>query len=247
MSFIRGGKGLNFYEPGNPIHSWFTNYCDLTEPDTITWHSRRNISFIELDCKFEEFEIGMPFQGFHGAIVVRGAPFCRYSYLAIGITKTVLPASAFIVQSDYAVSTPICHHSVDLDGARSRVEWKLVAFLAGWRLGASSLGTVMAISPSGNRIAAATWDRLLIWTLDADLLHQGGLQHYFPVRDYNAKKGFGRLRPTKLSMEDIGVIYSLRWASETSLFASTEHGLVQWDMGILNSGERQILSLDQQA
>lgn len=105
----------------------------------------------------------------------------------------------------------------------------------------------MAISPGGNRIAAATWDRLLIWTLDGDLLHQGGLQHYFPVRDYNAKKGFGRLRPTKLSTEGIGVIYGLRWASETSLFANTELGLVQWDMGILSTGERQTLSLDQEA
>ena len=153
--------------------------------------------------------------------------------------------SAFILVSDYVLPRAHCQHAVDLDGARSRNDWAFVAHLAGWRLGRSSLGTVMAVSPGGNRIAAATWDRLLIWTLDGDLLNHRGLQQYFPERDFNATTRVGRLRPTRLSTD--GVIHSLRWASETSLFADTETGLVQWDMRISSKGQRYSLSLDQEA
>lgn len=107
--------------------------------------------------------------------------------------------------------------------------------------GTSSLGTIVAISPRGTRIAAATWSRVSLWSLDPSLLLQGELQHYFPVRDYNTRKGFGRLRPTPLSSE--GVVHSMAWSSETLLYATTDQGLVKWDIGHMSQGEREDLTL----
>ena len=159
----------------------------------------------------------------------------------------MLPASAFIVQTEAVVPESICRHEINLQVQRPGEMWRPVAFLAGWRAGSSSLGTVMALSPGGKRIAAAMWDQLLIWTVDVDVLYHHGLQQYFPVRDFNKRKGIGRLRPTRLSTEGIGVIYALRFVSQFSLFASTERGLVQWDMRVMSRGERQVLSLDQEA
>lgn len=190
----------------------------------------------------------MPFRGSHQAVSpCGGTQFCQYTYHAIGTTKAPSSAIAFILVSGYHVPTSICHHRVHLEATRSHVGWTPVALLAGWRLGGSSLGTVMAVSPAGNRIAAATWDRLLIWTFDGDLLRPGELQRYFPVRDYDATAGLGQLRPTKLSTDSAGVIYDLRWASESRLFANTPAGLVEWDMSISSTGQRQTLSLDQEA
>lgn len=248
VNFINGGKGINFYEAGNPIHSWFISSFEGVETDgTLTWQSSRNAFWIDLHGQTTFLELGMPFRGLHWDMNPEQTRFCGYTYHAIGITTTSSPASAFILASQYHLPMADCPHSVDLDRGRNRVDWILVAFLAGWRLGRSSLGTVMAVSPGGNGVAAATWDLLLIWTLDGDLLQNGTLRHYFPVRDYDLKRSIGRLRPTKLSTDGIGVIYSLRWASETSLFADTEVGLVQWDMSITSTGQRQTLSLDQEA
>ena len=248
MNFVNGGKGVNFYEAGNPIHSWSISSFEEVETDgTATWQYRRNTFWISLRGKMTLFELGMPFRGLHWDMNPDQPRFCGYTYHTIGITKTTSPASAFILATQYYLPVAQCPHSVDLDRGRNRVDWILVAFLAGWRLGSSSLGTVMAVSPGGNGIAAAMWDLLLIWTLDGDLLQNRTLRRYFPVRDYNLKRSIGRLRPTKLSTDGIGVIYSLRWASETSLFADTEVGLVQWDMSITSTGQRQTLSLDQQA
>ena len=138
-------------------------------------------------------------------------------------------------------STTGCDHVIDLEGGRRLPSWKALALLAGYREGTSSLGTVVAISPRGTKIAAATWSRVLVWSLNPTLLHQGELQHYFPVRDYNSKKGFGRLRPTLLSSE--GVVHSMLWTNETQLYAATDRGLVKWDMGHMSDGERESLSL----
>lgn len=248
MKFIDGGQGVNFYETGNPVHSWFIGFFQGVETDhTVTWQRRRNLSLVEVGGIARNFEIGIPFRGSHRPSNPFQSICCRYIYHTIGISRSHLPVRAFVFSSEYALPTAQCPHSVDLDGAQSRLDWCLVAGLGGWHRGRSSLGTVMAVSPGGSRIAAATWDHLLIWTLDGEVLQRGTLRQYFPVCDYSESKRCGLLRPTKLSTDGIGVIYSLRWASEVSLFADTELGLVQWDMGITSTGQRQTLSLDQEA
>ncbi len=250
IEFVREGRGINFYEPGNPIHSWVIDF-NPAAPDECGGLLRSHTAFFEGETEdvLYEFEVGMPFRGFHEFAdhpSPHGTDFCRYSYLAVAVARAPLPAAAFIIRWDDKIRPRACSHEVDLDRGGRPTHWIPVAFLVGWRRGISSLGTVMAISPGGTCIATATWNRLLIWTLDAELLDQGPMLHYFPDRDYdeNERMGVGQLRPTQLSTAGVGVIYRLRWASEVSLFASTEHGLVQWDMGIFSSGKRQTLSLD---
>lgn len=244
MQFLRKDKTLNFYKPGYPIHSYFTNSCDPEKSENRSSQENRVMIDVEKDEYWLRFAVGMPFIGYHSRNVAdhRPAPFCRYYYLAIGISESLgVQSNVFIVQTERDFPQSQCKHTVELEKGRRSTNWKALALLAGWRQSTSSLGTVMAISPGGGRIAAATWSQLLVWTFDPGLLHQGSLQHYFPEHDYNSKKGIGRLRPTKLSTE--GVIHNMLWVDETNLYATTDQGLVKWDMGHLSDGERENLSL----
>lgn len=191
----------------------------------------------------------MPFHGariFNISIGPQPVPICQTSYLALGISKTADESNhpnVFIVQADDHRTVSDGDHSVHLDEGRKLTGWKALALLAGWRQGTSSLGTVMSISPEGSRIAAATWSRVLVWSLHPRLLVQGELQHYFPVGDYNSRKGIGRLRPTLLSPE--GVVHNMLWTNETQLYATTDQGLVRWDLGHMSDGERYVKISDQ--
>ena len=195
----------------------------------------------------QEFHIGMPFHGVHnvgGLVSHQTLPLCTTSYLAIGIHHDPYnddSYDAFIVQAESRFPTTTCFHRVDLEAGRGVSSWKAIALLAGWRQGKSSLGTVMAISPGGSSVASATWSRVLVWTFSTRLLHQGELQHYFPVHDYNSTKAIGRLRPFMLKA--MGVVHNLLWISETVLYATTDQGLVRWDMGNMSDGEKEELSL----
>lgn len=77
------------------------------------------------------------------------------------------------------------------------------------------------------------------------MLHQGGLEHWFPKVDYNARKGVGRLRPVRLRCE--GVVYSMVWVGETTLYAVTDRGLLRWECGVLAEGGREELALQYDA
>ena len=174
---------------------------------------------------------------------------CRVSYLAIATSKDSeydgVRESAFVVQCIVDSPPVMCTHSVHLEAGRRSSSWKPLALLAGYRQGTSSLGTIMAISPSSTHIAAATWTRVLIWSLDPTLLHQGGLEHYFPHVDYNVRKQLGRLRPVRLKPE--GVVHKLCWVGDTTLYAVTDEGLVRWDCGHLSEGSREVLTLQYDA
>lgn len=241
MQFIRKGKGINFYKPGTPIHSYFT-----TSADRETFESRparENSVLIDLggEGRLQRFAIGMPFFGIHtaGPRNGLGASRCQSSYLAIGITSDY---GAFIMVMSRASSELNCSHTVDLERGRRSTDWNAIALLGGWRDGgSSSLGSVMATSQGGGRIAAATWTEIRVWTFHPTILHQGNKEQYFPPRDYNARKGIGRLRPVVLSNE--GVVYKLMWVGENNLYATTDRGLVQWDMSASAEGEKDDMSL----
>lgn len=236
-----GSEALICFKPGNPVHSFFANSPDPTS----LYHdisSEENLELIDVDKEHSvlRFEVGMPFVGFHTANIKfddNDVPFCRFSYLAIGITQEIVSSNVFIVHTLQDSRHSYCHHMVNLDRGRRSRYWKPLALLAGWRQSTLSAGTVMAISPGGGRIAAATWSAVRIWTFDPLLLQQGSLEHYFPVCDYNARKGIGRLRPTRLSTE--GVVHSMVWVDENNLYATTDHGLVKWNMEHLSSGQRR--------
>ncbi len=249
MQFVRDNKTINFYQPGDPVHRWYTHSCDpdASESGPI-WKNRVHLD-LENEERWQAFHVGMPFHGVHTISVLvshQTIPLCAISFLAIGIHHDLDPFKtdsfdAFIVQAESHSPSTSCSHIVDLESGRRNSSWKAIALLAGWRQGTSSLGTVMAVSPGGSSIASATWSRVLVWTFNPRLLHQGELQHYFPVHDYNSKKGIGRLRPFLL--KPAGVVYNMLWISETILYATTDHGLVKWDMGNMSVGEREELSL----
>ena len=186
----------------------------------------------------------MPFHATHSYGVTvdwSAAAICGNSYLALGMMKysreyTNHP-DVFIVHAESIVLSSDCQHRIIPEEGRKIQSWEPLAFLAGYRQGASSLGTVIAVSPEGTRIAAATWSQVLIWSFSPKLLLQGGLQHYFPIHDYNPRKGFGRLRPTLLPSQ--GVVHSMLWANETQLYATTDRGLAKWDIGHRSEGERE--------
>lgn len=268
--FSTSDRAINFHLPGSPIHNWYTY---STSPSSSTGTILPNNAYITLNAlslsddsvsgPSYSFKIGIPFHGHHTGFIsvsYSAAPMCRTSYLALGeCTDADFHGgnNMFICMTEIDSSPALCSHAVNLDAGRRSSSWTALALLAGWKPGTSSLGTVVAISPSCTRVAAASWDRLLVWSLDPGLLHQGSLETYFPACDWNQRKGLGRLRPVRLQVgggrgggggkaavggrED--VVYGLTWVSETTLYAVTDRGLVRWDVGPKAEGGREELKL----
>ncbi|SLM38582.1 F-box domain [Lasallia pustulata] len=246
MNFVFQGRSLNFYQPGNPIHSWFSSMCNPSSPNATSIQVNRATVLVEgrdWDC----YAISMPIHSLHErnmTVPDRLDPICRISYLAIGVSMD--NHDAFIVQTEVNRPSASCDHTAELEqGRRLGIQWNALAFLAGWRQGQSSLGTVMAISPGGRRIATADWSKVLVWSIEPDMLHQGALETYFPAHDWNAQKTIGRLRPVRLP--SVGVVHSLLWVDEAKLYAMTDRGLVKWNVGHMCSGDREHLSMDYDA
>ena len=254
LQFVANDNKLNLYRPGNPIHSWYTTSPNPAKEhhNAFILHNGARIGF-DSNSPFSstEMEVGMPFHGLHSEDITlegQSETFCQFSYLALGIDKypsdkgkSDYHPDAFIVQADMHVPSSNCAHRVHLDNGRLLDMWTSVGLLAGWRQGTSSLGTVLAISPQGGRIAAATWSRVLVWSFDARLLHQGELQHYYPTRDYNEGKKLGRIRPTLLP--SAGIVHNMLWIDQTQLYATTDQGLIRWDIGPMSDGEKEELTL----
>lgn len=248
MQFVENDRKVNLYEPGKPVHRWYTATRVVEEESRGPM--RNNTAIVPLDPDEERsgseiFAIGMPFHGAHfDNLSVDGqtAILCQSSYLALGINKQGDQAEyAYILRAETHTATAVCRHTVTLDRGRKIFSWKATALLAGWRQGTSSLGTVVAISPGGSRIAAATWSRVLVWSFTPRFLHEGDLQHYFPVRDFNTRKGIGRLRP--ILLPSVGIIHSMQWIDETHLYATGDQGLVRFDIDHMSNCERESLTL----
>ena len=246
--FVDNDSKLNFQKAGTPIHSWYTNCPSPVDEESNPLHYNTVLLDIGDHGALEEFEVGMPHYGIHTYSVFvdrRSMPVCRVSYFALAMSKAFNQygqTDVFIVHADSYLSVGSCDHKMHLDKGRRSRSWRPLALLAGFRQCClSSLGTVVAISPRGTRVAAANWSRVLFWSVDPEMLDQGDLQHYFPACDYNTKKCIGRLRPTLLPSE--GVVHKLLWTNETQLYASTDQGLAKWDIGHLSEGRRENLSL----
>ena len=247
--FVDNDSKLNFYEPGAPIHSWYCTLCP-NPADEGNGPIYSNTAWIDVGNSGagQEFEVGMPYYGIHTYSVFverRSLPVCQISYFALAMSKALNQygqTDVFIVHTASNLPVGSCGHEIDLDKGRRSSSWTALALLAGFKQRClSSLGTIVAISPRGTRIAAANWSRVLFWSVNPEMLDQGDLQHYFPACDYNMKKDIGRLRPTLLPSE--GVVHKLLWTNETQLYASTDQGLVKWDIGHMSEGRREDLSL----
>ena len=246
--FVDNDSKLNFYEAGVPIHSWYTNCSNRVYDENGPILLNAALIDIGNDGARSEFEVGMPYYGIHTYSVYvdrRFMPVCQISYFALAMSKALNPhgqRDVFIVHTDSHLPVGSCDHNVHLDKGRKSSSWTALALLAGFKQCClSSLGTVVAISPGGTRIAAANWSRVLFWSVSPEALDQGELQHYFPAHDYNMRKGIGRLRPTLLPSQ--GVVHNMLWTNETQLYASTDQGLAKWDIGYMSEGRRDNLSL----
>ena len=249
VQFVDYDKKLNLCQAGHPIHRWFTNACRPGDTFRTVLGNKETIDIDPSGPFLETLSIGMPFHKWHSFQEdSQPDPMCETSYLALASTTELhqtrdgAQPHTFIVQADHLTPTASCdHESRVLDAGRKLRAWTAVAYLAGWRQGHSSLGTVVAISPGGTKIAAATWKRVIFYSLNPTLLHQGELEHYFPARDYNTRKGFGRLRPVLLP--STGVVHNLVWRGETQLYATTDRGLAKWDLDETCHSKRKVFSL----
>ena len=253
-SFSASDRVLNFHMPGSPIHNWYTN---STSPSSSTSGPiRTNAAYITIPPSLitSTFKVGIPFHAHHTpsiSVAYSAGPMCRTSYLALGectdsdFVGGPNSSNVFIVSGEIDAAPQACNHTPNLDAGRRNGTWNTLALLSGWRHGTSSLGTVVAISGKGTHVAAATWDRVLIWSLDPHLLHQGSLEHYFPACDWNQGKGLGRLRPVRV--RSAGVVYAMCWVGESVLYAVTDGGLVRWDVGPRADGGKEFLRLEYDA
>lgn len=242
INFTRNGEILNCYQAGHPVHKWFLDPMDAGTPDAGPFRENRALIDIHGRGTYDLYAVGMPFwgiHGFNGAYPVFG---CRSTFYAIGVRQAAANFNVMIVSSKGPVSFGHCNHQLDLEEGRMSSTWMPLVQLSGWQRVDSTQGTVMAISPQGTRIATANWDCVLVWTLNPTLLHRQGLKRSLPTRDYDPRKGIGRLRPSKLPT--VGVVYRMMWTSEESLYATTEYGLVQWNLGVWGSKRREKISMD---
>ena len=228
-NFIEGGRKLELFRSGHHIPSFYSNITLAGNQESSRVHPTGHTFNLHKDGRRQTFSIATPFYERHQnaeEMDWNPDPKCVISKLALGIAENKKDDlyhchGIFIMQAEKFESAWECDHSLSYDSGRSsNLRWKPVALLAGYKQGHSTLGTVAAISPCGTRIAAAIWKRVYLWFLDPNLLLDGDLHLYFPVRDFNQKKGFGRLRPTLLSITE-GVVHNILWTSEQILFAIT--------------------------
>lgn len=141
IQFVENDKKLNLFQPGCPVHSWYTATCSPAHEECGPLES--NTAILALDpnesIPGEEFAVGMPFHGAHFdnmTVDWQIEPLCQTSYLALGINQQRDHSHhAYIVQADSHNSTIGCDHQVDLDQGRRHQSWTAVALLAGWRQG----------------------------------------------------------------------------------------------------------------
>ena len=242
MSIADNNRNLVLYANGHPVPV-ATARC-RQQPTSKTVQALDGSRPIQLDPDepLAWLHLGLPFFGEHSAAthVSTGEPFCMKTYLLLGMSSNCINSSAqlFVIRWSCDNDINSCDHRIDLNSTMNHSGGRVVALLAGWKPTSSSLGSVVAISSDGHRIAAARWNLVLIWTICPDMLSQGPFEPYFPARDFNRRKDFGRIRPVRLPAQ--GVVHSLHWVDRENLFALTDRGLIRWYIGHSRSGKREI-------
>ena len=240
-NFLESEEKLLVRDARMPVHRSYRYYPSRTAQ---TFHDNSSNIHNKLRPKDSApFKIGVPFHVSYTRTSRRG---CNHSYLALGVPGTGIwgrlrkdhEEYLYIVQYDEVKRRRDCDHALDLQRDASAADWKIVALLAGWRQNGGTMGSLIEYTPGVNRIASAVWDRILVWTFQPEALRPDTVEDYFPPRDYNARKGFGRLRPIMLPPR--GVVHALKWTSNDTLYAMTDTGLVRWYIGPHASARKEI-------
>ena len=181
--------------------------------------------------------IGVPFYAQHSKETNchTGAQTCVKRYLIVGISEKY-KNHLYIARYQENVDLAVCDHETNLQQLQYSSNRTLAAFLAGYRPRSNSIGTILAMTKDGTRIAAANWNCIVIWTICPDMLSQGPYDAYFPPRDFNKPRDLGRIRPVLLPSQ--GVVYTMQWTDRDNLFAVTDRGIAKWYVGHLKAGRR---------
>ena len=245
-AFRDDGKVLDLFSNGYAVPSYQVELRDGDHPisnvASTNFHSRFDRDEHRYSCVTGRF-----FYSKHKSDVLvdfEDEPCCQWSELAIVRTirnPTYAVPCVFIALRQTFQDPSVCNHQSNSGRTRLTTDSTPLALLAGFRDCPSSLGTIMAISPHNRRVAAAMWNRIYLWSFNPDRLINE-IDSYFPSRDWNQRKGYGRLRPTLLS-SSAGVVHSLFWTGDETLFAITDRGLTKYDMHALCDGQRWEMSL----
>lgn len=195
--------------------------------------------------------VGDPFYYEHVRNIAVRAPEhdygCLTTFLAVAVTIGREHNVAFIAECKLPQQPYSCgHRPYQIRTSQCR-DWKALARLDGFKLDGfdadhSSLGTVMAFSPYGTRVALSDWAQLRVWALDPDTLKEENQELYFPTADFCQENDTGILRYVELPAQ--GVIHSMCWHDEDILYAMTDRGLVRWDVAPMACGRAEALSSD---
>ena len=99
----------------------------------------------------------------------------------------------------------------------------------------SSLGNVLAVSPSGSRIAMAHWKDVRVWVVPTAFeLRRASVLDYY-ANDHLDAQGNAHARSIPLPAQ--GVVHRLHFAGEDSLWGMTDEGLVCWHVGPQSAGK----------
>lgn len=254
LNFAEKGTKLDLFERGHPMPRWTAAVTEVhNRTDSISASCTKLSVDVHKDGDgpYPLFSVGVPFHEKHTtgvAVDWDPEPQCERGYLALATTDddqcTPESDQSLYVFKKYTFSPPDeCDHLIDHEKGRNLSRGCIpVALLGGFKQGASTLGTVVAVSPGGSRVAASLWNNVYLWSFNPGMLLDGALELYFPPRDYNRRKGFGRIRPSLLSIAG-GVVHSMRWVGEGILFAVTDRGLSKWDLNCTLESEEEELSL----
>lgn len=256
------GKRVHLFPPWLPIPQWtISNLFSHLEI------SRRNNHLPDDIEAFASHSLGKAFASHHHHLITdpslnHGMTTCINTALEVMISREEFRygvpgrVGAFILK---AVHYPDKCEMLDLNSDYRNLYHVFVARLAG--LGSlfnlSTLGIRMAVSPCGQRIAMASWKRVLVWALDpkafldpatlADgsvpgdhaYLEGCGYQYYQCNKFY---KEMVELQPAQLP--EVGVVFDLAFREEDELWAWTEKGLVRWRFGVWSNRRRDITILE---
>ena len=249
VGFRDEGRTLDLFASGRPIPCGRVGIQDGEHP-IFSLTATQNQADFDRDGTNYKFHKGPVFYSKHTSNArfdSEEEPLCKWSDLTIAIAihedeALYSTPPVFVTLNETYRDPSLCDHRVNIGRARFMDKVKPVALLAGFQSCQSSLGTVMAASSGGYRIAAAMWNCIYIWSFDAKLLSDADLSTYFPRQDYNAAKGFGRIRPTQLS-SSAGVVHSMFWIGDDILFTITDRGLSRFDVSPLCEGHHEDMSL----
>lgn len=237
MRFVGEGNELLLHGESGPVYSHSASIRIID--GKRKWKATRNESLLNNHPYVHEkmFEVGLPFFGRHRTHQHADQEECIVDVFALAVSRLSDESPVtqlFIVYCAHPVTADSCDHQFDLETIRPDREWRPCVLLHGWQPSTSNLGTIIAISPCDHRIAAAMWDRILIWTFFASAL-DAPLSRYFPPGEFSWDHRLGRLYPVELPTRG-AIVHHMEWLSDTELVTLTDRGLVRWDVGCMAKG-----------